>query len=279
MQRTGTREQARGVRGWLRVMGAASLLTVAVSVLPLVSYYESVSLRLSIDESYFFVLSFLASGIVALLALSSLSLATAASLRSAADARRHATEDGPSIAAPPASAAVPAGTATMREWLMAVGLLCLLPPLVLVVHAGITRTVVDWGYTYFLGAIAVALVTLTCLCFGFARSLHECSRLADRSEVARQRVTASPLEGNADSQGSMSREREEVSPEKWLVVMGGICLLAAPISGYCLLMSTWFYIAFPRWSLVALAWAGGDGVRAARALLCIVCGGPDSPPA
>jgi len=147
MQRAGTREQARGLRVWLRVMGVACFLTAVASVPALVPYYEGLSHVLSADDLHSALLDFLSGffgpGAAALLALSVLSLATEASLRRLGEARRRAA--GPPGEGGSASGGDGDRTTGLREWLVGVGLLCFLPAVLVVVHTGLTRTMVEKG--------------------------------------------------------------------------------------------------------------------------------------
>jgi Flp pilus assembly protein TadD len=258
MQRAGIREQARGVRAWLRVMGAACLVTAAVASLALVSFYELLPHALRTHPSYVFDLSVLASGVVALFALASLSLAMARSLRIAGEAGRQATEDGAGVEGEAAGATDAAQTATLRTWLMAIGLLCLLPPVVLVVHTGLAGTSVHARYTYWLGAIGFALVTIACLSFGFAKALAEYSRVGAALRAPASRTWDERGESETSARGIARWSRQDVLIEKWLAAMSVFCLSAAAVAGCCVLMvSIWFYGAFPRWNLVAFALGAG----------------------
>ncbi|MBN1461366.1 MAG: tetratricopeptide repeat protein [Armatimonadetes bacterium] len=248
-------KRGRGLRIWLYAIGLLSLAIIAVAIFFAFAWSEAIAHAVRMDPASAFPCVVLASGLIALLALANLLLATAAGLRSASEARGEKSEGVPASSADAVGRSSVPQTATFREWLFGMGVLCLLPPLVLAIHAALTRTVVDPLFTYFLVAVGLALVILACLCFAFASMLRRCATFALRRESTR-RETAAGLAGD-DTTGGSATNPKHLRIEEWLRAMGSLCLLATPIAAYCLLMSNRLYGAFPRWHLVAFALAAG----------------------
>jgi len=145
---------------------------------------------------------------------------------------------------------------TIPDWLRAMGWLCLVPALLLARYALIEMSA-PWTYLHYaLGALAVALVTLSCLCFAVARSVNLEHKIA--SELGR--LGAPSLERARDNTaGGGARTRtsglRRAGLRSWLVALGVLCLLLAPIIAYDLLVSTIIYTIWPHWSHVALIFA------------------------
>ena len=260
MQRAGTGEQARGLRVWLRVMGVVCFLTAVASVPALVPYYEGLSHVLSADDLRSALLGFLSGffgpGAAALLALSVLSLATAAGLSRLGEARRRAA--GPPGEGGSASGGDGDRTTGLREWLVGVGLLCFLPAVLVVIHTGLTRTMVEKGaYTYLLAATGVAVVTLSCLCFGFARTLWECSLLGAARRTGATGTGEAGLESTSGAASPASWSVQDRIAANWAAGMATLCVVVVPVAGYSLVATTYLYAAFSRWSLVAFALGTG----------------------
>ncbi len=153
---------------------------------------------------------------------------------------------------------------TMPEWLRAMGWLCLVPALLLARYLlsefpALSELSAPWAHIYALGAVAVALVTLSCLSFAVARSLNLEHKIA--SGLGRLGAPSlEPAGDNTAGQGARTRVSglRGAGLRSWLVALGVLCLLPAPIIAYDLLVSTIIYTVWPRWSHVALIFAGAS---------------------
>jgi len=149
---------------------------------------------------------------------------------------------------------------TIRDWLWAMGVLCLLP-ILLFAHYIWSETVLlhlpHRGELYVVGGILFALVTLSCLSFAVAKRLDLQERIAVHLRPLQPPPNPDQPPGSATGEGGNSVAlRAEGTPNMGLALqmVGVVCLAPTVPLAYGVLSSSHLYeFFFPRWGWTDLA--------------------------